>query len=129
MESRRSRSGRWARADAVNAPFTPATAGWVLGPARDRARFDKLLPKEMPFAALNRELGTVPVDDGFAQLRSRAGWAIPWMEDELRMSSPELWVGRILRDAYDAERLGCQGLIGMGKPRPSCAAGHGQCCH
>ena len=97
----------------VKAPFTLATAGWVLGPARDRAMFDKLLPKEMPFAALNRELGTVPVDDGFARLRGRAGWAIPWMEDDLSMSSPELWVGRILRDAYDAKRLGCQGLIGI----------------
>ena len=97
----------------VKAPFTLATAGWVLGPARDRAMFDNLLPKEMPFAALNRELGTVPVDDGFARLRGRAGWAIPWMEDDLSMSSPELWVGRILRDAYDAKRLGCQGLIGI----------------
>jgi len=29
------------------------------------------------------------------------------------MSSPQLWVGRILRDAYDAKRLGCQGLIGI----------------
>ena len=100
-------------ARAVKAPFTLATAGWVLGPARDRAMFDNLLPKEIPFAALNRELGTVPVDDGFARLRGRAGWAIPWMEDDLSMSSPELWVGRILRDAYDAKRLGCQGLIGI----------------
>ena len=97
----------------VKAPFTLATAGWVMGPLRDRALFDKLLPKEMPFAALNLELGTVPVDEGFARLQNRAGWAIPWMEDDLSMSSPQLWVGRIRRDAYDAHRLGCQGLIGI----------------
>jgi RNase P/RNase MRP subunit POP5 len=29
------------------------------------------------------------------------------------MSSPELWVGRIRRDAYDARRHGCTGLIGI----------------
>jgi hypothetical protein len=97
----------------VQAPFTLATAGWVLGPARDRAMFDNLLPKEMPFAALNLELGTVPVDEGFSRLKDRAGWAIPWMENDLSMSSPELWAGRIRRDAYDARRLGCTGLIGI----------------
>ncbi len=97
----------------VKAPFTLATAGWVLGPASDRAMFDRLLPKEMPFAALNLELGTVPVDEGFARLKDRPGWAIPWMEDDLSMSSPELWVGRIRRDAYDAHRHGCRGLIGI----------------
>jgi hypothetical protein len=97
----------------VKAPFTLATAGWVLGPARDRAMFDKLLPTEMPFAALNLELGTVPVDEGFSRLKDRPGWAIPWMEDDLSMSSPELWVGRIRRDAYDARRHGCKGLIGI----------------
>ncbi|MFO1522218.1 MAG: malectin domain-containing carbohydrate-binding protein [Kiritimatiellia bacterium] len=97
----------------VKAPFTLATAGWVLGPARDRAMFDKLLPPQMPFAALNRELGTVPVDEGFARLGGRAGWAIPWLEDDLGMSSPQLWVGRVLRDAYDAKRHGCSGLIGI----------------
>ncbi|MCX6927959.1 MAG: malectin domain-containing carbohydrate-binding protein, partial [Verrucomicrobia bacterium] len=97
----------------MQAPFTLATAGWVLGPARDRAMFDKLLPKEMPFAALNLELGTIPVDEGFSRLKERAGWAIPWMEDDLSVSSPELWVGRIRRDAYDAHRYGCKGLIGI----------------
>jgi hypothetical protein len=32
----------------VEAPFTLATCGWVLGPAQDRALFDNALPKEMP---------------------------------------------------------------------------------
>jgi hypothetical protein len=97
----------------VQTPFTLATAGWVLGPASDRAMFDNLLPKEMPFAALNLELGTVPVDEGFSSLKGRDGWAIPWMENDLSMSSPELWVGRLRRDAFDAHRHGCTGLIGI----------------
>ncbi|MGH2645779.1 MAG: hypothetical protein ACRDE2_17640, partial [Chitinophagaceae bacterium] len=29
----------------INAPFTLATCGWVLGPSRNRAEFDTLLPK------------------------------------------------------------------------------------
>jgi hypothetical protein len=102
-----------AAARAVRPPFVLATAGWVLGPARDRAEFDRFLPKEMPFAALNLELGTVPVDEGFSRLEGRAGWAIPWLEDDLSMSSPELWAGRVRRDAYDAHRYGCRGLIGI----------------
>ena len=97
----------------VNAPFTLATAGWVLGPARDRTMFHNMLPKEMPFAALNGELGTVPVDKNFKSLGGRPGWAIPWMEDDLSMNSPQLWVGRIRRDAYDAHIYGCNGLIGL----------------
>ena len=97
----------------VGAPFTLATAGWALGPLKDRTMFDRLLPKTMPFSALNLELGSVPVDEGFARLKGRPGWAIPWMEDDLAISSPELWVGRIRRDAYDAARYGCDGLIGI----------------
>jgi hypothetical protein len=102
-----------AAAKEVNAPFTLATAGWALGPSKDRTLFDHVLPKEMPFSCINLELGTVPVDEGFKRLKDRPGWAIPWMEDDLSMSSQELWVGRILRDAYDAKRLGCQGLMGI----------------
>ncbi|MCI0498356.1 MAG: hypothetical protein L0Y36_01560 [Planctomycetales bacterium] len=97
----------------AGAPFTLATAGWTLGPLKDRTMFDRLLPKTMPFSALNLELGTVPVDEGFALLKGRDGWAIPWLENDLSMNSPQLWVGRIRRDAYDAERYGCDGLIGI----------------
>jgi hypothetical protein len=102
-----------AAAREAGAPFTLATAGWTLGPSKDRTLFDRVLPKEMPFSCINLELGTVPVDAGFAQLQGRPGWAIPWLEDDLSMSSPQLWVGRILRDAYDARRFGCQGLMGI----------------
>ena len=100
-------------ARAVNAPFTLATAGWTLGPSKDRTMFDRLLPTNMPFSCINLELGTVPVDPAFAQLQHRPGWAIPWMEDDLSMTSPQLWAGRILRDAHDAHRYGCDGLMGI----------------
>ena len=100
-------------AKAVNAPFTLATAGWTLGPSRDRTMFDRELPTNMPFSCINLELGTVPVDPGFARLTSRPGWAIPWLEDDLSMSSAQLWAGRILRDAHDAHRYGCDGLLGI----------------
>ena len=102
-----------AAAKEVNAPFTLATAGWTLGPSKDRTMFDRILPKDMPFSCINLELGTVPVDAGFAKLHGRAGWAIPWLEDDLGMSSPQLWVGRILRDAHDAKKYGCEGLMGI----------------
>ena len=75
--------------------------------------FDRLLPEEMPFSALNLELSTVPVDEGFSRLKGRPGWAIPWLENDLSMTSPQLWVGRVRRDAYDALRYGCQDLIGV----------------
>ena len=97
----------------VHAPFTLATAGWTLGPSKDRAMFDRLLPRDMPFSCINLELGTVPVDEGFTRLKGRPGWAIPWMENDLSMNSPQLWVGRIQRDAYDAARYGCSGLMGI----------------
>ncbi len=97
----------------VNAPFTLATAGWVLGPAVDRVMYDRILPKDMPFAALNEHLGRVPVDGAFKHLKERPGWAIPWMENDLSSNSPQLWVGRILRDALDAYNYGCNGLMGL----------------
>ena len=102
-----------AAAEDVGTPFTLATAGWVLGPDKDRTRYDGSLPKKMPFCCLNRELGTVPVDPAFAKLKDRPKWAIPWLEDDLSISTPEMWVGRIRRDAADACRYGCTGLIGI----------------
>jgi hypothetical protein len=97
----------------VNAPFTLATAGWVLGPSRDRTEFDNLLPKDMPFSCINREMGFIPVDKGFKDIKDREKWAIPWMEDDPALTSPELWAGRIRRDAIDAYNYGCQGLMGL----------------
>ena len=97
----------------VKAPFTLATAGWALGPDKDRTLYDRILPKEMPFSCINLELGTVPVDSNFARLKDRPKWAIPWLEDDLSMSTPQMWVGRVRKDASDALKYGCTGLMGI----------------
>ncbi|MFO7974459.1 MAG: malectin domain-containing carbohydrate-binding protein, partial [Candidatus Hydrogenedentota bacterium] len=102
-----------AAASEVEAPFTLATCGWVLGPQDDRALFGRVLPPAMPVSCINRSVGHAPVEPGFADVENRAKWAIPWLEDDPAMVSPQLWVGRMRRDAYDALRYGCTGLLGI----------------
>jgi hypothetical protein len=62
---------------------------------------------------INREVGKAPVDPGFARVHGRSLWAIPWMEDDPALTSPQLWAGRMRRDAADALRYGCDGLLGI----------------
>ena len=102
-----------AAAQAVNAPFTLATCGWVLGPPKDRALFDRFLPKKMPMSCINRNVGFAPVEVGFARVEGRPQWAIPWLEDDPALIIPQLWVGRMRRDAADALAYGCTGLLGI----------------
>ncbi len=98
---------------ASNAPFKLATCGWVLGPQEDRAMFDRLLPKSMPMSCINREVGMAPVEPGFADVQGRPKWAIPWLEDDPALTSPQLWVGRMRADAADALKYRCTGLMGI----------------
>lgn len=102
-----------AAAKKVDAPFTLATCGWVLGPQQDRALFDNMLPKEMPMSCINRQVGQSPVEAGFAEVAGRPKWAIPWMEDDPAMILPQLWAGRMRMDAADSLRYGCTGLLGI----------------
>ena len=102
-----------AAAKKVKAPFTLATCGWVLGPPKDRALFDNTLPKQMPMSCINRNVGFAPVEPGFANVKGRPLWAIPWMEDDPAMIIPQLWAGRMRRDAADALAYGCTGLLGI----------------
>ena len=102
-----------AAAAQAKVPFRLATCGWVLGPQQDRALFDKVLPKEVAVSCINREVGKTPVDQGFLDVRGRGKWAIPWMEDDPGLTSPQLWVGRMRRDAAAARRYGCDGLLGI----------------
>jgi len=102
-----------AAAERTNAPFTLATCGWVLGPPKDRAMFDNFLPKEMPMSCINRNVGFAPVEPGFARVEGRPKWAIPWLEDDPALIIPQLWVGRMRRDAADALAYGCTGLLGI----------------
>lgn len=97
----------------TDAAFSPAVCGWTLGPQEDRAAFDNYLPKSIPFSCINRNVGFDPIEPKFQDLKERPTWAIPWMEDDPAMISPQLWVGRMRRDSYDAKRYGCDGLLGI----------------
>ena len=102
-----------AAAAEVRAPFALATCGWVLGPPSDRTLFDRALPKEVAASSINREVGKAPVDPIFAQIGGRSKWAIPWLEDDPALTSPQLWAGRMRKDAVDALAYGCDGLLGI----------------
>jgi len=102
-----------AAAKQVGAPFTLATCGWVLGPQNDRALFDQTLPKDMPMSCINRQVGKSPVEPGFQNVKGRPTWAIPWLEDDPNLLQPQLWAGRMRKDAQDALRYGCTGLLGI----------------
>lgn len=100
-------------AQATKVPFKLATCGWVLGPAGDRGMFDRELPRDVALSCINRQLGMSPVDGTFARIQNRPLWAIPWMEDDPTLTSVQLWVGRMRRDAADALAYGCTGLMGI----------------
>ncbi len=97
----------------VKPPFTLATCGWVLGPPQSPALFDEYLPKNMPLSCISRAVGNTPVEPGFAAVKGRPKWAIPWMEDDPGLTMPQLWAGRMRRDAADALAYGCTGLMGI----------------
>ena len=98
---------------ALHSPMKLATCGWVLGPQSDRAALDRFLPADSPMSAINAAVGYGPIDRQFANLSERPRWAIPWLENDGDLTSPELWTGRMRYDAADALRLGCTGLIGI----------------
>jgi hypothetical protein len=102
-----------AAAEKVRAPFTLATCGWVLGPPQDPSRFDRFLPKTMPMSCISRNVGNSPVEPGFADVAGRPKWSIPWLEDDPGLIIPQLWVGRMRRDAADSLAYGCTGLMGI----------------
>jgi hypothetical protein len=64
-------------------------------------------------SCINREVGFSPVEPGFAKVSDRPKWAIPWLEDDPGLILPQLWAGRMRRDAADALAYGCNGLIGI----------------
>ncbi len=103
----------YAVARKLGAAFQLGTCGWVLGPPKDRALFDTVLPKDMFTSCISRHVGHGPVEPGFARVEGREKWAIPWLEDDPAMTSPQLWVGRMRMDAADALRYGCTGLMGI----------------
>ncbi len=94
-------------------PFNLATCGWVLGPPKDRAEFDRILPKDIPFSCINRNLGHDPVEPQFEKIMGRDKWAIPWMEEDPLLTQVQLWAGRMRMDAVDALKYKCTGLMGI----------------
>ncbi len=102
-----------AAAEKVQPSFALATCGWVLGPPQTPALLDDFLPKEIPMSCINRQVGFTPVEPSFANVSDRQKWAIPWLEDDLGIAMPQFWVGRLRRDAADALRYGCTGLMGI----------------
>ena len=100
-------------AKTVQVPFTLATCGWVLGPVQDKALFDRILPKDIPFSCINNDVGKAPVEPQFASIKNRPKWAIPWLEDDPNLDGIQLWAKRMYRDATDAYRYGCTGLMGI----------------
>ncbi|MHB8972950.1 MAG: hypothetical protein ACYC3X_08545 [Pirellulaceae bacterium] len=100
-------------AQAVGAPFQLATCGWVLGPPQAPSLFDGILPKSWPLSCISRNVGHDAVEPGFAAVSGRPQWAIPWLEDDPAMIIPQLWVGRLRKDAIDALRYDCDGLLGI----------------
>ena len=102
-----------AAAAEAGAPFSMATCGWVLGPPSDRTLFDRELPKNLAVSCINREVGKAPVDPVFGRIGDRSKWAIPWIEDDPALTSPQLWAGRMRKDAMDALTYGCDGLLGI----------------
>jgi hypothetical protein len=84
--------------------------GWITGNFPD---LDGVLPKDVAFSAINMSVGNSPVSPNFGRLEGRAKWAIPWFEDDPGLSSPQLWVGRMRKDAVDARTYRCTGLMGL----------------
>ncbi len=99
----------------VGAPFELATAGWVLGPGDDRAAFDRWLPEDIAVSAISRRLGHDAIDPAFDRIDGRSKWAIPWLESDSYhgLANPQLFVGRMRRDAADALAYRCDGLMGL----------------
>ncbi|MFG0251364.1 MAG: malectin domain-containing carbohydrate-binding protein, partial [Phycisphaerales bacterium JB038] len=97
----------------MGAPMQLATCGWVLGPPGNRALFDEVLDQRVPLSCINRQVGFDPVEPAFSVVKGRPTWAIPWLEDDPAMIIPQLWAGRMRRDAADAAAYGCAGLIGI----------------
>jgi len=102
-----------ASAEKVKAPFTLATCGWVLGPQNNRTLFDTVLPKKIPLTCISRDVGFAFVEPGFAKVQGRPKWSIPWLEDDPALTMPQLWAGRMRRDAFDSLSYGCSGLMGI----------------
>ncbi|MFA5814285.1 MAG: hypothetical protein WC865_01505 [Bacteroidales bacterium] len=94
----------------VEAPFSLGLCGWGWT-AGHFPQFDKTLPKDVFFSSISHNVGNTPVSPNFAGLEGRVKFAIPWAEDDGNLTAFQLLVGRMRRDAVDAQTYGCDGLF------------------
>ena len=99
--------------DEIQPDFSLATCGWTLGPPTAPTAFQELLPEEGAMASINHMLGFAPVSPDFADVQTVDTWVIPWLEDDPGLCNPQLWAGRVRRDAADALHYGSEGLMGI----------------
>ena len=96
----------------ANAPFGLGICGWGWT-AGHFPTLDKELPKNVAFSAISMSTCHAPVSENFDRLQGRLKWAIPWFEDDGVLTSLQLRAGRMRRDAVDARRYGCTGVMGL----------------
>lgn len=71
------------------------------------------LSADMPFSALNHNLGTSETDEVYGRLDGRSRWPIPWLEDDATLWHPQFHVERFRNDIERAHRFGADGMIGI----------------
>ena len=86
-----------AAAKKIGANFSLATSGWTLGPAEDRAYFDKVLPPGWTLTSIDETLGDSPVESAYSNVTAHHSWIIPWAEDDPHLGTTQLWVNRTLQ--------------------------------
>ena len=81
---------------AVKPPFGLATNGWSLGPAADKAYWDKKLPTDSgsvwAMSTQGEGLGRVDVLPAYGEVKRKDKWVIPWIEDDNGLYGAEWWV-------------------------------------
>lgn len=109
-----------AAAKAVQAPFRLATSGWRLGVPDDPLWLHRQAPTHWPASSINPAVGMAPIEKQYGEMPGRPKWAIGWAEDDGSSGAAcctcldlQLWVERMFRDAKDADRYGCEGLMAI----------------
>lgn len=96
----------------VNAPFKMGICGWGWI-ASNFPVLDKAFPKDVAFSCINMSVGREFLSPNLNRVKGREKWAIPWFEDDPALVTPQLYVGRMRKDAYDALHYECNGLMGL----------------
>jgi len=109
-----------AAAQSVRAPFKLATSGWRLGVPEEPLWLHHQAPTHWPASSINPGVGMAPMEKQYGEMPGRPKWAIGWAEDDGSSGAAcctcldlQLWVERMFRDATDASRYGCEGLMAI----------------